>query len=319
MFNVQFINIPVVAGVDIGRYLESLGLSMVSSGLYEIPPSADDNFARYLTGAITFVSGSGFWQGSGYALANSLYFVDQFSLYSSGASTGCGLASGIIVSGSMPTAGRSVGCINQRSSLFSDAFSFYPTGLYTGVNAPAAFLSGGLTQVGYTVFQGLATGYVTSVDYSGSYTKLFFWETWSNYPTGYQYNPVFISGITTTEIYAFTGYSGTNYYQTGVAITNLFGLTTGYVSYTGARPATITLFDAFESYPTGFYSGNAWNGAVITTGAQVTGSSVKTDNSDYTETFVYAAGSITILNSGTWFYDFYPESYRFINYSGQAG
>lgn len=176
MMSVQYIRIPFVSAYDIYPYIDAAGLSISTSGTYTLLQYATDNFVTYNTGYIYFVSGSGFWQGSGYTNLNVNLFSDTFN-YNTGFYTGIGfginnfLQSGSNPSGYFALIGITTGYVNTNINYFSDTFENDQTGIYgfTGfipINFINFAFSGALAaSTGYAVYTGLKT--LTGTNVSG--------------------------------------------------------------------------------------------------------------------------------------------------------
>lgn len=171
MLNLQFLQIPVVTAVDVGQYIETLGMSLISSGLYEIPPYADDDFARYLTGFRQYVSGSGYWQGSGYAASTTLCSVQLFpgdtGVYMFRSITGAVLQSGQLGFFNVVTTGTVV----SMQFFWGDTMNSYPTGFipYPANTSPVfSFAPSGATAASTT---SVSVNYLTGVYTSGYFSS----------------------------------------------------------------------------------------------------------------------------------------------------
>lgn len=143
--NIQNINVPFISAYDIHQYTDNVGLTITTTGAYIILPFGSDDFKSATTGTTLFVSGYGYWQGSGFSFQPLLYFYDNYEQYQTGYYSGTNyLLSGSLVNGyniNYPS------FINENFSLNNiysfDDFESYSTGIVT------KFLNSGTTISGY--------------------------------------------------------------------------------------------------------------------------------------------------------------------------
>lgn len=132
--SIQFIPVPFISAYDIFQYTDNVGLTISTTGNYYILKWANDGFNFYPSGFQINVSGSGYWQGSGFAFAPIDYLYDIFAAYPTGFTTGY-LLSGTQVSGynifnSLPYSGFSTSNLDYMY----DNFASYPTGNYNNLS-----------------------------------------------------------------------------------------------------------------------------------------------------------------------------------------
>lgn len=204
----------------------------------------------------------------------------------------------------------------SRLSYLAETFDEYATGqnaynYYTG-------FGGSIFTNNYTQSSGFTTGYTFDF-HTGYYRTRLSYPLFDNYATGYTCH-LDSSGAFYNILILTTGFTGTLVYgsQTGT-ITS--GRPMGYTIITGSCPPVPMLFENFEGYVTGFNSGaflNKYNLSGATSSGS--GEAVRVGNPIYVETFLYPQGvPLSTLRSGIIFYDYWPESYQFINYTGKVG
>lgn len=147
-FNIQNITVPFLSAIDIFQYSENIGLTVSTTGSYYILQWANNHFNGGATGFnINIVSGSGFWQGSGFAYIPLDYLYDNFASYTTGFNSGY-LSSGNQVSGySIFYPNLYSGSFTSNFDYMYDNFASYSTGLWT-----QGFLLNGNQVSGYTQF-----------------------------------------------------------------------------------------------------------------------------------------------------------------------
>lgn len=211
MYNLQYVNVPFVSAYDIFKYVDGVGLSISPTGQYLLLQSASDNWLKYTSGNISFVSGYGYWQGSGFSAKSFTYFFDDYQSYFSGNysgnSLGIFLQSGSLVNGyvvSFPINYTGNGKLNLLYSF--DDYESYTTGAYTGtVN-----LNNGNVVSGYLSF---------IVNYSGkeSLNLLYSFDDYESYGTGWSVSPILINGNNITGYYNIfpSFYNGSSNFTSG--------------------------------------------------------------------------------------------------------
>lgn len=177
--NIQFIPVPYISAVDINQYLDKFGLAISTTGNYYVFPYANDPFNGYPTGFNIHVSGSGFWQGSGFTFIPVDYFYENFGSYATGFNSGYFL-SGVQTSGyNLFSPLLYSGLMTSNVDYMYENFGSYATGLFT-----TSFLIDGNTFSGYSnYYPNFYSGVFNflTVVHSGTYI----YSTTDNANTGY--------------------------------------------------------------------------------------------------------------------------------------
>lgn len=128
--NIQPIIVPYILAVDINKYVDNVGLTLSTTGSYYVLQYANDPFNIYPTGFCIYVSGTGYWQGSGYAAVMFDFIYDNYASYLTGFNSGI-LLSGNLFSGRNIVAPLSYsGMMTSNVDYMYDNYMSYPTGLF---------------------------------------------------------------------------------------------------------------------------------------------------------------------------------------------
>jgi hypothetical protein len=152
--NIQPIIVPYLSAYDIFQYVDNVGLTISTTGSYYVLQWANDGFNFYPSGFTVNVSGSGSWQGSGFAFSTLDYLYDTLNSYLTGFNTG-------YFTGGNQVSGYNIfvpvpysGFMTSNLDYSYENFNSYPTGLFTQTN----LFSGNQVSGYFTTFPNFYSG-----------------------------------------------------------------------------------------------------------------------------------------------------------------